>query len=298
MEKTKRNFNIYVIGSLAATLVCVVLRTLSVFMFYDLEIGYYTRGAALPIALNILLVLSVALFAIGAILLTKERRFEPKANSQAVRYVSVLPFGAFLAFVANAVNKLMAYSSRNAELEPTFYVALVCAVLGAIWFATVALDKSGNAIGLALGFAVIVWFIVSLAISYFDPYVQMNSPDKLIFHMACLSGMLLVLGELRRYFSTPRKALYMFSLSAASLLLLTSSVPSILVSTMGRGLHNYVLLAEDGVCLGVGIFALVKLISIAFLEKIPEAEDAEVAEESAETAESEAEESEAADDER
>ena len=96
MEKIKRNFNIYVIGSLAAAIVCVILRSLSVFMFYDLEIGYYTRGAALPIAFNILLVLSVVLFGVGAVLLTKERSFEPKANSQAVRYVSILPFGAFL----------------------------------------------------------------------------------------------------------------------------------------------------------------------------------------------------------
>ncbi|MBO5882961.1 MAG: hypothetical protein J6Q78_00970 [Clostridia bacterium] len=267
MEKTKRNFNIYVIGSIAATLICVLLRTLCVFLFYDLEIGYYTRGAALPIIFNILIILSVVFFGVGALLLTKDKGIDVQNNSQFVRYLSIVPFGAFLFFVANASNKLLAYSSLNAQLDMTFYISLICGLCGAIYFAMTALNKNKAVVGLLFGFLTIVWFIVSLATSYFDPYVQMNSPDKLIFHMACLSGMLFILGEIRCYFSTPRKTLYMFSLSLASLFLFTTSVPSILVTLFGDGLRGYVLLAEDVVCFAVGLFATAKLISIAFFEE-------------------------------
>ena len=302
MEKTRRKFNIYVFGSIVATLICVLLRTLCVFLFYDLDIGYYTRGAALPIIFNIFLILSVALLGAGALLLTKDKGIDAQHNSQFVRYISIVPFCAFLFFVANATNKFFAYSSLNAELDITFYISLLCGLCGAIYFALTALDKNKAVVGLPLGFFTIVWFIVSLATSYFDSYVQMNSPDKLIFHMACLSGMLLILGEIRRYFSTPRKTLYIFSLSLASLFLLTSSVPSILVNLLGNGLYRYVLLAEDTVCLGVGLFAVAKLVSIAFLEKeeIKEETEAEnnVIEETVEeneTAEEQADEAEVSD---
>jgi hypothetical protein len=249
---------------------------LCVFLFYDRDIGYYTRGAALPIIFNVLLVLAVVLIGVGAFVFTKDKQIRGERNPRYVRMAAVVPFMTFLVFLANAVNKMSAFSLHGVKLDITFYISVICAVCGAVYFVLIALGKGENALGLALGFFTIVWFILALASSYFDAYVPMNSPDKFIFHLACLSAMLFILGELRYYFAAPRKALYLFSVSIAIVLLFATSVPSILVTVFASGgLYNYVLLAEDTVCLGLAVFSSVKLLSFVLDKENSEADEGE-----------------------
>ena len=71
MEKIKRKFSIYAIAALTATLICVLLRSVCVFCFYDLHIGYYMSGEALPIIFNIFLILVIAFSSFFTYLINK-----------------------------------------------------------------------------------------------------------------------------------------------------------------------------------------------------------------------------------
>ena len=57
--KSSRARKIYGIAALSLTLLCTVLRMLSILFFFDKDIGYYQSGTALPIIFEVLTVISL-----------------------------------------------------------------------------------------------------------------------------------------------------------------------------------------------------------------------------------------------
>ena len=176
----KLNFNspkgvirLYTISVAASAALVTLLRLLSLFLFFDGEIGYYRSGAVLPVVDSVLL--------------------------------AALP----LAMLVYAILKLRSSLSTDAD------------------------EKRGPTLFFA-GIGVILFLMISLALAYFDVTVQMNAPDKLIFLVACIAGMLFVTEELRLYFGTVRPVLYFFSLGCALLFLSAASIPTLIAVLFGK----------------------------------------------------------------
>ncbi len=254
---------LYGLLSLCATLIAVILRSLNLFLYYEDKIGYYERGSVLPVLTRILITAFILSFAV--FVLVAWRKKSPALDSgrganRVAAWLCALLFGAFAVF--SAVHYFQSGNAFSGAVKQPLILALV-SLTATVFFVLYAMKKGTPSLLLLLGFGTILWFVLILAVSYFDATVAMNSPFKLIQQLACLGAMLLVLGETRILCGAPKSRLYLFSLSTASLFLCTSSLPSLIydfsIAASARPLSM-----TEPVCLGVGIFAVVRLILLTF----------------------------------
>ncbi|MBQ8141021.1 MAG: hypothetical protein IJ038_04935 [Clostridia bacterium] len=255
-KKALRGLRILLIGTGAATAAGIALRIISLLLFYDRNIGYYSAGAVLPTVMNILLVCAVVLILAGVLLLAKNSDI-PKGDDKgiAVKISSTL---CALAFAALALMTLYSFVSLFYAPSWKSLLFLAASLLSAAYFVMNFLKK-GSDVQSLLSIAVIIFAVYVLAISYFDVYTQMNSPNKLILHMACLSSMIFFLSEARCLIGTQKKKTYIFSLCVSVLLLGTSSVPSIIAFHLGI-LENYEYVLFDYAFLFLWIYILVRFV--------------------------------------
>lgn len=268
--KTRKALFIYGVAALGATALCVLLRTLSLFLAFDTNIGYYKSGAVLPIILNVLTVLAViAAFAFCFVPKLSIVPNEPHLTKP-VRLSAIFPAVGFAAYAFVYFSWLMDYLRFYPTLPLTYVITAIATVGACAFFACAALRKSnGDIVFVLLGILTVVWLVLTLAECYFDTLVQMNSPNKLVFQFACLGGLLLTVNEMRVGLDVKRKGFHLFAASVALLFLFTSSVPSIIGYVAKKMPISYSLLYSDAVFLMLAVFAAVRLAQMCFAEPAP-----------------------------
>ena len=236
---------IYAVITLAATAIAIVLRTLSLCLFFEADIGYYAQGAWFPTFTHILMALFVAGFAAALFALWKKKQpplAAPAAGSRVAAWLCVLLWGAYTVFLILCKSGALATPST----PPLYWLAILLSLATILFFAGYALQKGNASLCLVTGLAAILWFLWTLGVSYFDATVAMNASHKTILHLACLSGMLLML------------RLYLFSLSCGVFFLMTSAIPSLIYDFIHPDFVRTAAPA-DFVCLALGVFAIVRL---------------------------------------
>lgn len=229
---------LFVALSLALTALLIVLRFVNLLCFFDYDIGYYQRGAALPIIMNALLVLSVLFFAVASIFITRA----PKSlcgyekNSFTIIGSSLCA----LTFLALGINfslfsiALPSHIQLNAKIISLY---AVFSMLAALYFISNIVNFIGKYRAL-FAIPLIINAVSILAISYFDITIQMNSPQKLLLHVACLASMFFFITEARCIFEDMRKKLYIFWLCTGIFFSGVYSVPSLIYFAI-NGISDY-----------------------------------------------------------
>ncbi len=251
-EISLRTLRIYRTVSLLAVAVAVLLRTLNLFLFYETDIGYYTQGSVWPTLLRVLLILFVAAFAVLSLRIGTRVSPTPHGNRLTV-IVALLVAAVF------ATTALWRYCVSVTALSNVSVFAFITGGLAAVYFILFAFKKALPALSLATGFGAILWFVSILGASYFDVTVTMNAPEKLVLHLACVGGMLLMLAEIRLACGASKPRFYLFSLATATLALCTSAIPSCIAAAAGI-LAPRALGYADLACLALGLFGIVRLI--------------------------------------
>lgn len=246
------DLKIYRIASLALVAVAVLFRTLNLFFFYEADIGYYAQGAVLPTVFRLLLIVATALFAVYAGILSEKPSPAPKTT--VLSSVAALIVGATF-----AVTALLRYCRSVTEMTRLDVFLFATGGLAAVYFILLGLHKRPQIPALVTGFGAILWFGCILVSAYFDVTVPMNAPEKLVLLLACLGGMLLMLGETRMACSVPKSRFYLFALSAGTLYLCVSAIPSLIADAAGI-LNARDLGYADFACLALGLFGVVRLI--------------------------------------
>lgn len=270
--KSEKALRIFGICSACAALLSVVLRLISILLFYDTSVGYYKSGAILPIisqALPIVAVVAAIIFT--AIPKISVNPFLPE-NTYATHSLAIFPAAGFSAYAALYLLRLIEYlgaleviALKSVLWNILFAVAFVCA---AVFFWLIFLGKRlDSKLFAAMGVGVVISLVAFLASSYFDVLVQMNSPNKTVFHFAILGVMLLTVNEMRIGISQKRPSFHLFSAVAAAIYATTSAIPSIICSITGKMPLNYALIFEDGVLLAYAVFAFARLFQLCFSKK-------------------------------
>ncbi len=224
---------IFGLSALGLTMVSVILRCVNLFIFFDADIGYFRRGAILPIFADILAALSLIGFAaVASIWLRKTTVIDRSREDRSPVYTSAL-WGA-LAF------SVLVFAGSSAAGLLFSEGSLIENLLGfgaAAYFGLLILDKGSPLARVLTGLCVILRLVLLLASSYFNIAVQMNAPDKLMLILSCLCCMLFLVCELRILVAdadTPfRRSLYWFSTAAACLMGWLCALPSLLASIFG-----------------------------------------------------------------
>lgn len=189
-------YRLYLIGIGAFTLITLLLRTLALFLSFDIDIGYFSTDKTIGGFLVYSLYVIEALAIIGCFSLPVFIRKDelPTKRAPLSKVGSISTGFCALAFAAAAVFLL---TQLNALPCPAVFTALavICSGFGAAYFTLQFLGKTSNAP--LLGYGVILAAALLLSVTYFDRYTQMNAPHKVGLHLCLLSIMVFMLYELR-----------------------------------------------------------------------------------------------------
>ena len=263
--KTARALHIYGICAIAVSFACIVFRLLATLFFFDVDIGYYRSGSIVAIIASYLpAIAALASLVICAVSKISVIPAEPR-NTKAVRICALFPALGFIGYSVIYAISTVEYYGLYGELPLLYILMLAASVISAVFFALLALKKNvGDAYFAVSGIFLIIWLIISLAESYFDSFVQMNSPIKMIFQFATLSAVLLAVNELRVDLEVKKPRFHLFAATVATVFLGTSSIPSIICSFTGHMPTSYILFYSDCILLLLFVFSAARLCQLCF----------------------------------
>lgn len=223
-----RLLRLWVISLSTLTALAIILRCVNLFFFYDIGIGYYRAGAFLPIAERILMILAVVCIGVGCVYFfrRKEIIYSEKPHTL-LKIAAILSALTLVIFTVVCLNRG----------ENPSWMSRLLPILSIIAAAYFLLHTSPEAIPplprFITGLALILWLLFSMSSAYFDVFTQMNTPQKLLFQLSCVAGMLFTVSELRVLVSESRPVLYLAAYSVALFFTGAYSVPSLIAGFAG-----------------------------------------------------------------
>lgn len=297
-EKSARFFKIFRITVLCAAVVATVLRALSLFLFYDAEIGYYQHGSVIPTVFNVFITV-FALFTVVSCVLLGKNSPRPERYTISSKCASVF---AALAFAVVAISSATSwfFSSEYFLTDTSSPLTLIVTILTVVapivscaYFVLYALGRLSPSFSLIGGIFALVYLVIILANSYFDIYVQMNAPEKLSSHLCCVCALLLILNEMRVMCGAEKKAFYLFSVSFSAIALNACALPTVIASFAGVFTDGVITPPDPSayVFFALGIFSAVRLIMLEPKSEIEESQEIQEIEEKNDTSSEEKEQS-------
>lgn len=265
----KKTIKIHAFTVFVLTAIAVLLRTVCLAFFYEElndKVGYYV-DSILPTVFYAVCCLSVVYFAVLAFMANKTPLcFNTNEDNVPIKVVSACVMVGFVAFFVGTVN-----STEFVNLSVVFDLLVKLSSLMAIiyFIMNIFSAESRKALQVIFGFGIVVWSICILAITYFDVYVPMNSPDKTQIHFALIALMVFFVSEFRSSLIKTNKPIYIFSLFIVVFFSGVETVPS-LIKYFALGMLDYDYLYYDVVIFTLFLYSSVRLISLAFLGGIRE----------------------------
>lgn len=251
MKNKISKYNIFILITLMLSLGGVLIRSILLTRYYDSAIGYYAVGTSLPAVFTVLAIVAVILFALFVLTTRKDGLEEKKFHDS-----SIFIFSCFLCgFVLVAMIVMSALEKNLTVLEK---VAMLFSVPGALFFFTAALrGEKPQKMKTLFSLFVPLWATMKLAAIYFDSYIAVNEPNKVMQQTALISIMLFFLCECRVLIGKEKNSLHNFSGAAAIFFTSTTAIPQIFAYTAKKISGAYI--ACDLVLAAILIYIIVRM---------------------------------------
>ena len=184
MNNTNFKYKLYVGIALILSVISAAVRTVLLLFFFDKDINYYSHGTLLP-AFHTVLLCAAIVFAASSLIATKKDELpEKKFHSS-----GIFIFSSSLSAFTLIVSLILTLTKDNiSTLEK---IAAFTAAPAALYFLSMFIKSSEAAkLRTLFGFFVPIWGTLNLASIYFDSYVAINAPNKIIEQLAFISVML------------------------------------------------------------------------------------------------------------
>ncbi len=251
MKNTRSKYKLYTLIALALSIVSAAIRTVLLLGYFDTEINYYAAGTSLPVIHTVLSCAALIFFASVLLAFKKDELGSKKFHSSGIFIFSSALCGFTLALGA-------AFSLIGKDAHLLEKIASYTAVFAALYFLSMFINKDGiKKFRTLFGFFVPIWGTLSLAVIYFDSYVAINDPNKIIEQMAFVSVMLFFLYECRVLLETERPRAHLFTGFTAMFFTLTASLPGIVAFSLGAIDGKYVM--YDVIFAAIFIYTCVRM---------------------------------------
>ena len=251
--------------SLVAAALCIAFRVVGIMMFFDSDIGYFQNDSIVATIAQILPIVFVAVALVVCVLPIFKNVPCCTTHSKPINVCAILCAGGFGGYAVSYGITLFDYISLGFTIPTSYWLILASSVFAAVFFILIAFrEQNGNAIYVISGIFAVLWMILSLAASYFDVYLQMNSPLKMGFQFATLAAALLIINELRVDLDVKHTRLHLFSASVATIFLGSVSIASVVGTVMEKMPMYYDLYTSDCVLLPLFLFSVVRLCVMCF----------------------------------
>ena len=268
-EKISKKIKLCSLVALALAALAIILRTSCLLWFYDAEIGYYTKDI-LPEVFEVLSVVAPVLF-LGVFFMIKrgDKTSDGKEDNLAIRISSALALVAFSLFFVFSIISFVFSTISTSLLTGNVILDIILelsVLVSIVYFAMNLFASSANrVIQTALGFGIVIWSVCVLAITYFDIYIQLNSPEKIILHLALVSNMAFFVGEFRCFVGGVRSKIYLFSAFCSVFFSGACSIPYIVAYICGI-VNGEEYLLYNVVLFALFVYSATRLISFSFAE--------------------------------
>ena len=264
MSSANKKTKIYIFSILALGVLCAILRSISILLFYDGDIGYYSVGAVLPIISDVIFWICVIAAAVIPFFLFSKTETVGTING-AARYSALFPAVAFLLPMAEAIKAL------TLESKVSTVIILISSIASMIFFALLALSNdSSSTLNILCGTGVIVWLAMVWLRSYNDFFTTINSPEKLFFHFSCVATALIIVGELKALCLEAKKRSCFAYLSVGIITLFSFVFPDLLDRISGISTKSVSTLGETLVISAISVYAIARAISLLPKEEATE----------------------------
>lgn len=228
MKNTDFKYKLYVIATLVIALSLAAFRTVLLLYFFDYDVNYYSAGTILPTLCNILLLIAT-LFAASSLFTFKKDELGTRESRASGFFVFTSSLCAF-SLIGHLIFGLTKSGSTTLEK-----VAALAAAPAAIYFFLLLVNSEKSLkLRSIFGFFVPIWGVLNLAAIYFDSYVAINDPNKIIEQTAFISTMLFFLYELRILLEKPKPKLHLFFGLCALIFTAAASFPGIIAVSLGK----------------------------------------------------------------
>lgn len=262
-RKALRAFGISVIACAALG---ILLRTLSLFFFYDADIGYYSRGAVLPIIFNAIMIISA--IACAAICFVPNLSVMTEEGFGESRIADILYAVPALLSIYSIIAQMLVigqYSDIGLEIPKIRLIMLALNALAAVCFIiSVFRTKTSPILYVVTCVGAMLWLMLMLVDLYFDMYVQINSPNKTVIAFALVSAILFLSGEIRLPLNFKKHSIRLFSAAMAVIFLAVSSVPTLIAHFSGAFGKSYEATIVDVICLALLLPVCARFIKLCF----------------------------------
>lgn len=253
------------VSTLITTMAITFFRTLAYFFFYDKDIGYFVSDNPISAVVYILTALGIVI-ALAVLFIPKcgEKLSARIPLTAKTTSSSVLAIGACVLMIINHISSFSGITDAACIIA----FVLACAYFSVDFFPTEK-QRLLNGVRVICGYALLVGLGISITNIYFDRYVPMNNPDKVILIFSILFNMLYLIAEYRFLLGIPKKKIYI-SFSLISILLGASFSISYLIADIFGAL-------KDGTYLVYAFTALISsmYILIRSIEYLKASEDAD-----------------------
>lgn len=235
------------------TLLGVVLRSVCMLCFFDVDPGYFVPGP-LATASDLLYFAAVLAPTVCMILTPKDALSrEPLAPRR-------FPFALLLGLTLTAFTVISLLISFPARKSDVMLTPSLLGVVTATYYIVSAKRDGRYPDGLAfLGYLPVFWNIAAVAETYFDNFTTMNGPVKISLHMGFLGFMMISLAELRVRVNKPSPRYSVAFLSIGSYACLVGSIP-LLLALLNGNLSNLRHILYASVLLAAGLYGFYLLL--------------------------------------
>lgn len=212
----------------ALTLFSVVLRSLCMVFYFDVDPGYFTADL-MPVLSNVLYFVAITI-ALVCVSLTPKDSLSSELHTRLRAPVAIILGLSLAAFTV--ISFIVCFPSRQSKLmiAPT-----LLGLFAAIYFLLSAKRNGRYPDRLSfLGYLPVLWSIGAIGEIYFDNYTTMNSPIKTSLLFALLGFMFIMLAELRFRVNQPMPRYSVFMLSVGGFTTLTGSIPVLVATGAGK----------------------------------------------------------------
>ena len=240
----------------ALTLFSVVLRSLCMVFYFDVDPGYFDADF-MQVLSNVLYFVTIGI-ALVCVCLTPKDSLPSELHTRMRAPVAIILGLSLAAFTV--ISFIVCFPSRQSKI---MIAPALLGLLAATYFLLSAKRNGQYPDRFSfLGYLPVLWSVSAVGEIYFDNYTTMNSPIKISLLFALLGFMFIMLAELRFRVNRPMPRYSVFLLSVGGFTTLTGSIP-VLVATGAGKLDNIRHLLYAAVLLFAGLYGFYLLFRYA-----------------------------------
>ena len=264
MKETSNKLRLFLYSTIGLAVICSILFTVSMFVAFDAEIGYFSSAHPLPYIQSALLILSVLLCTSVIFLFPKDSLTTPnQTNDRFVSFASLLCGFVFVGGILITFLSTNTNASTLTKLQKDIFMIIVLSgLIGSIYFIYDAIAPNSNGLTLKVLAAifVIIYCLTSIIFEHVDLYVPINVPRKNLLFVCFVSFSLFMVQNLR--FKTEMgqpRAFLLFS--ATTTILCTTFSISGLIAHYAGAFKDSSFLVYYLIALAAAIYSLANLLS-------------------------------------